>query len=208
MPAPRDIIDLQPGQRRLSATNENTAKDAIRRLLRLQFNPAHFSVENFTVSLAKQPRPGTPGAVTLPPWWPTGTFIPADPDADPAVEAHFTIRIEPSTINNIIPRLTWADAATVIGHPDGTGDIEVDPFETGILYAACAFTAGVINEVTLHKTTEPDPPADTSSVFHIVTHFYIADETTIYARPMYRSGIKAIQCGDPEAEPPVIDWRW
>ena len=152
------------------------------------------------------PKTSTPPI--LPPWWPTERVIAGDPEAEPPEDPVFKVRVEPSTINNLIPRLTWADADTVIGHPGGTGDLEVEPFETGIFYAACAFTAGVINEVTLHKTTEPDPPADTSSVFHIVTHFYIADETTIYARPMYRSGIKAIQCGDPEAEPPVIDWRW
>ena len=135
MPAPRDIIDLIPGQRRLSASDENTAKDAIRRLLRLQFNPAHFSVENFTVSLAQKKRPDTP----MHPWKVTR--------ADEGETKR--IRVHPGSIDGVVPTNIFANLTIT-----GTG-VEYVVLTTNML------TTGVAS-CSLSIATDPPTPSGTA----------------------------------------------
>jgi hypothetical protein len=206
MPNPSDIRDLAPNQPRLSPADENALRAAVRRLLRLQFDPSHFTVQGNTVSLASRPRGVGEGRAVLPPWWPTPTLVLTDAEGDPLAEPYFSVEIKPSTLNNIIPRLTWADPDTVIGNPTGEGNLQVDPETAGIFYLAAAFTGGIINEVEIKSATGFDPPADTldtnddSGIMHIVTHVYDAGLEKMYIRPMYFGGIQAILCDE--------QWRW
>ena len=111
----------------------------------------------------------------------------------------------PGAINNVIPRITWADPDTEIGLPDGK--LTLTGGTSGLIVCKCTHGGAewVFSKVEMSIATSGVPADDPASFFHVATHAFYTFESEpdvwrAVVRPLYFQSLAAVKVGD--------YWRW
>ena len=197
--SPANHQPIQAGDRQISAANYNRMRADVIDQDRLTFDPTVFSRQGRHISLRKTAGRGG----ILPPWWPRAKKI----------SGGFELSFEPAAINNIVPRVTWADPDSSIA-VDGV--LNIDDATAGIVQCKVAYDdeSSILDSVVISARLdsaglEADSPG---AHFVVLTHVWYTwraaheggganpNPWKLVIRPVYWQSIQALRCGD--------FWRW